>query len=416
MRITKQNVEKLPRPTQTKPGQTAQKRYYDDTLKQFGVRLTSGGTIAFFIEKNINHKLRRITLGQYPAMTVEMARKKATELLGKIAMGIDPVAEKRADKAKEITLEAVFGDYLDARKSLKPNTVFDYKRILSEGLADWATKPMLSITKNMVEAKHKKLGEKSEARANLTMRLLRALFNFAQGKYEDAKGQSLFLENPVNRLSHTRAWYKVERRRTIIKLNELKSWYEAVTMLPLVHISKFSETFRDYLLLLLFTGLRRQEAAKLTWQQVDLESRTLTVTDTKNHHPHTLPLTDYLFELFIKRKNQASTKYVFPGEGKHGYILEPRKAMAKVTELSKVEFTLHDLRRTFITIAESLDIPSYALKRLLNHKMNHDITAGYIIMDVERLRKPMEKITSFILKVASTTPNKSISIFQERSL
>jgi hypothetical protein len=38
-------------------------------------------------------------------------------------------------------------------------------------------------------------------------------------------------------------------------------------------------------------------------------------------------------------------------------------------------------------------IPAYALKRLLNHKMNHDVTAGYIIMDVERLRKPMQMIT-----------------------
>ena len=59
---------------------------------------------------------------------------------------------------------------------------------------------------------------------------------------------------------------------------------------------------------------------------------------------------------------------------------------------------VHDLRRTFITTAESLDIPAYALKRLLNHKMNHDVTAGYIIMDVDRLRKPMQKITDYLLK------------------
>ncbi len=57
--------------------------------------------------------------------------------------------------------------------------------------------------------------------------------------------------------------------------------------------------------------------------------------------------------------------------------------MLKVAELAEVNFTVHDLRRTFITTVESLDIPAYALKRLLNHKMNHDVTAGYIIMDVE---------------------------------
>jgi integrase len=72
--------------------------------------------------------------------------------------------------------------------------------------------------------------------------------------------------------------------------------------------------------------------------------------------------------------------------------------MAKVIAVSEVSFTVHDLRRTFITIAESLDIPAYALKRLLNHKMNSDITAGYIIIDVERLRKPMEQISEYLLK------------------
>ena len=60
-------------------------------------------------------------------------------------------------------------------------------------------------------------------------------------------------------------------------------------------------------------------------------------------------------------------------------------------------FTVHDLRRTFITIAKSLDIAAYALKRLLNHKMTNDVTAGYIITDVERLRVPMQKITDYMV-------------------
>lgn len=77
--------------------------------------------------------------------------------------------------------------------------------------------------------------------------------------------------------------------------------------------------------------------------------------------------------------------------------------MAHVTKASGIAFTVHDLRRTFITIAESLDISAYALKRLLNHKMTNDVTAGYIIADVERLRKPMQQITDFILKSMGVT-------------
>jgi len=58
-----------------------------------------------------------------------------------------------------------------------------------------------------------------------------------------------------------------------------------------------------------------------------------------------------------------------------GHIVKPRKAMLNLIELSDIEFTIHDLRRTFITTAESLDILVYALKRLFNHKMNNDLTS-----------------------------------------
>lgn len=99
-----------------------------------------------------------------------------------------------------------------------------------------------------------------------------------------------------------------------------------------------------------------------------------------------------------KRKAEAKTKYVFPNETNTGYMTDPKKQIANVIKESGVNFSTHDLRRTFITIAESLDISAYALKRLLNHKMTNDVTAGYIITDVERLRAPMQKITDYILK------------------
>jgi integrase len=87
---------------------------------------------------------------------------------------------------------------------------------------------------------------------------------------------------------------------------------------------------------------------------------------------------------------------VFPSDSKTGHIIDPQKSLIRIADVSGVKFTLHDLRRTFITIAESRDIPAYALKQLLNHKDPRDVTAGYIVMDVERLRKPMQRITDFI--------------------
>lgn len=115
---------------------------------------------------------------------------------------------------------------------------------------------------------------------------------------------------------------------------------------------------------------------------------------------HTLPLSDFLYDLLQKRKNSATNEYVFQKASGEGRIIEPRKQMLKIIEQSGVQFSTHDLRRTFMIVAESLDISAYAVKRLVNHKMNNDITAGYIIADVERLRDPMQKITDYLFKSA----------------
>ncbi|QDP71551.1 DUF4102 domain-containing protein [Legionella israelensis] len=406
MKITKSVVDKLPIPVSKAPGKSAQKRYYDDAMKGFGVRVTSGGTKAFFVEKQIKNKLSRITLGRYPELTVEMARKEAQKLLGQIATGLDPVAEKRSEKIREMTLNEVFDDYIQVRKSLKHNTLYNYKKLLGTAFASWGNKPFLAITKDKVARHHKKLGnERGEAYANIAMRLLRALFNFADGQYEDSQGRSLIIENPVKRLSQTRAWYRVERRQTYIKSHELSPWYLGVQQLQ-------NEVLRDYLMLIILTGLRRQEAATLRWDQVDLKAKTLTILDTKNYDSHTLPLSNYLHDLLLARSKNKINEYVFPGKGAAGHIIEPRKQMAHVTKVSGIHFTIHDLRRTFITIAEGLDVSAYALKRLMNHKMNGDITAGYIITDVERLRKPMQQITDYFLKCMGVQPSATVLAIQ----
>lgn len=393
MKITNSIVDKLVVPLVSVAGKTAQKRYYDDTLKGFGVRLTSGGTKAFFVEKRIKNKLCRVTIGRYPELTVEMARKNAQKLLDQIAMGIDPITKKQTTQMSEVTLNDVFYDYTLVRKSLKKTTLANYNHFVTKAFSNWGNQPLISITKDMIAKHHKKLGKKNgEAYANLAMRVLRALFNFAAEQYEDSQGNSLIPENPVKRLSQTRAWYRIERRQTFIKSHELTPWYEALNHL-------LNKTLRDYLLLILFTGLRRQEAATLKWDQIDLKAKTLSVLNIKNHKMHTLPLTDFLFDMLQSREKTCTNEYVFAGTGVAGHIVEPRNQMAKVIQLSGIQFTVHDLRRTFITIAESLDIPSYMLKQLINHKISTDVPTSYIVTDIEQLRKPMQLITDYIMNL-----------------
>jgi hypothetical protein len=57
-----------------------------------------------------------------------------------------------------------------------------------------------------------------------------------------------------------------------------------------------------------------------------------------------------------------------------------------------------------------MDVPTYALKRLMNHMTGRDVTAGYVQIDVERLRVPMQRITDTILTAAGRrgTPAKVI--------
>ena len=154
---------------------------------------------------------------------------------------------------------------------------------------------------------------------------------------------------------------------------------------------------RDYLLVALFTGMRRNEIATPRWENVDLRGRTLTVPRTKNGDPLVLPLSRFLADVIAaRRETVGQTEWVFPGPGRTGHIVETKSFTRPVSEASGVPFSLHDLRRTFITVAESLDIPAYALKRLLNHRADGDVTGGYIVMGVERLRAPVERVAARI--------------------
>ncbi|MCG8017932.1 MAG: integrase family protein [Candidatus Thiodiazotropha sp. 'RUGA'] len=404
--------------------------YYNDTrVLGLQIQVTDKGVKTYYVYKRIHGQPKRIKIGRFPDLSPALARDQAQVCLSQIAQGIDPMALKRKERAKSVTLETAFKDFKVARSSLKPKTLYDYQRVMDLAFSDWMKTELVKITKDKVARRHQRLGrERGEAYANLALRVFRTVYNFARTRYEDEVGNSILPENPVNRLSDTRAWFKQKRRNTVITRAELPAWFRAVkTIRAEAQFSykgfsykggsnykpasyNYKETILDYLLLILFTGLRRQEAAQLTWSNVDLANQTLKVPDTKNGEDHILPISDYLYDLLAARYKQAEDDavYVFPGEKDNPYLIEPRSVVKKIADLSGVPFTIHDLRRTFITVAESLDIPAYALKRLLNHKMTNDVTAGYIITDVERLRKPMQKVTDFLLSVAEIKPSAAV--------
>lgn len=380
----------------------------DELLKGFALRVTVNGVRSFVFEKRIGGKVKRLTLGRYGELTVEQARREATKLAGQVAMGMNPIAAREHERLATTRLKDAFEDFKKARKDLKARTLYDYERLLKVAFEDYQEKPLVRLTKDVVVQLHAKMGEKrGEAYANLAMRFLRSLFNFSIATYEDGFGKPLLAENPVERLTQTRAWYRVERRQTVIKVHQLPAWYTAVEALRKEE-EPMAATVADYLLLLLFTGLRRQEAAQMTWDRVDLKARTLYIPDPKNRQPFLLPVSDFVIELLERRKKSAANAFVFPGEGRQGYLVEPRNYIAEVIKASEVDFTIHDLRRTFVTIAESIDIAPYAIKRMVNHKAHGDVTAGYIVADVERLREPVSRVTDFLLKCCKQKPSAEV--------
>lgn len=378
--------------------------YNDDEIKGFQIGVTDKGTKSYYVYKRIAGKPTRLSLGHFPDLKVPKARDKARAMIGKLAEGENPVAERKKAEALKLTLGDAFEEYVKIR-NLRPQTARDYGQIMDTALADWQKKPIVAITKDMVVKRHAKLSLKTPAYANSTMRVLRAVLNFAAIEYEDSDGNSLLPDNPVKRLSQTRRWNRDKRRQTVIKRHELKPWFDAVLAHKAKHApGSFDHTVADYLLLLILTGLRRSEAASLTWDDIDLIGKTLHLDDTKNGEAHELPLPEYLTELLTVRRAISTSHWVFPRDVGKGPLVEPRGPMRQIMKAAGVSFALHDLRRTFTTVAESLNVSYPSLKRLLNHKISHDVTGGYIVADVERLREPIDQIAEFMLRTAGVLP------------
>jgi integrase len=417
-RLTKSSIHTLEGPRRGN-----QVLHQDREQDGLAVRVTANGARSFVVDRNTSRGRIRITLG--PAgtdtLTVPQAREKARIAIGLIGQGYTrEQIEERLARAEDrvppgaMTLDQVLDRYMKRRKHrLSERTRSDYRQLMDTHLADWKDRPIELLDDEAVVAKFHSI--KSPSRANYTMRLLRALFRSAM-KVKDDEGRPIINENPVAALTDEGLWHETPPRRDVIKLHEFPAWWKGVNALAEEGNTeatreangRFSEgttspngrpdVVADYLRFLLLTGLRRNEAAHLTWADVDMKGRTVSIAQTKNRQPHTLPTSDYLLDLLQRRLEAKTSEYVFPG--RKGPLAEPKKQIEKVVAASGVAFSSHTLRRTFATIAESLDIPYFALKRLLNHKTQDVTGQHYTVITVERLREPMQKITDFILKAA----------------
>jgi integrase len=163
---------------------------------------------------------------------------------------------------------------------------------------------------------------------------------------------------------------------------------------------------RDYVLLLLFTGMRRREAAALRWSEIDFarQAITLPAARTKTRKALEIPMCDLVHDLLVARRQLGDGTFVFPSYGRSGHLEHVGAAVKVLRERIAFEFSVHDVRRTFITIAESLDISPYAIKALVNHALGTSVTESYIQMSVQRLRAPAQQVADKLKALCGVQP------------
>ena len=366
------------------------------TSKTYLVQRTMGG-------RGPNRATVKVRIGKHGIFTAEEARREARDLLNRMARGEDPRETKRQAEAESLTLRQAWEQFQTLKPALSRKTIESYGRVVNRDLACWLHRPLADISgSELVREYLRQSKEMTPSTAARNMRCFRAIYNFAMAIHEHLP------QNPADRLKKLRLWYHDPRRKTYIRPDQLAVWHAGIMRLQNSHAP-------DYFRLLLFTGMRKSEGLALRWEHIDFSGRTLTVPKTKNGDPLVLPLSSFLVDLLQARRERfPAAEWVFPGDDPEKRIEEPKKWILRANLATGIRFSPHDLRRTFITMAESLDLSAYTLKRLLNHRTGWDVTAGYIVLDVERLRLPMQRISDHLLRLCTVPANGTISLATAR--
>ena len=384
LKLTARAIERL-----TAPDPSGKQRLHWDTeLKGFGV-LCSGTTSSktYVVQRDISGgRTRRVTIGPVNVLGLDAARADAKLKLADFYRGVDPKAGRRG----EATLRSVLDDYLQARADLRPGSVRAYRDSVEHHLSAWLDRPLRDITREMVEAKLQKIAKDvGNATANFAMRVLRLLYSFAGDR----------APLPPNPVKLKKLWMPVEPRTRMVTGDELPKFYKAVCNLP-------SPVARDYILLTLFTGFRRREAAALRWSEIDFKARVirLPAARAKSGKKLDLPMSDFVHDLLVARRAIGDAVWVFPANSRSGHIEEPKAHLQSVAKSCGIYVSVHDLRRSFVTVAESTDMSMLALKALVNHSLGKNVTANYVMMNTERLREPAQRVADKLKELIGIAP------------
>lgn len=324
-----------------KPPETGQKTYWDETLGNFGLRVSQGGSKSFVVVYGPNRT--RKTLGRYPTISLKQARDKAKELLAEFTLGIDKQRSITWKQARERFLQ-------DCERKNKPNTVAYYRKRLDTHFR-FGARNLSDISKQDVLQKIRRIST-SQSEQHHAFVAARTLFNWAMR-------EDYLSANP---LSGVRGFKPAAARERVLNEQELKSLLLAADATPY--------PFGRIVEVLVLTGLRRNEAAHLEWDFVDEVNGTITLPAhlTKNGRSHSFPVGERLAA--VLDHTPRLNRYLFPSSKDTGTVFNgwgKAKERFDASFEDVAPYTLHDLRRTFATTHAQIGTPIHVTEKLLNH-------------------------------------------------
>lgn len=378
-----------------KPPKAGRVEYWDTALTGLGLRVSETGRKSWVVMYRNQGRLRRMTLGTYPAKSLSAAREEASDILGRASKGKDPAAEKTAER-KAGTFNELADLYIEKYAKGEKYTRWEaagekgeapppekrswrtMQAIINRDLKPaWGNRKAKAITKEDVNRLMDKIVERgAPIQANRVFEVVRQIYSWAIGKSRVAM--------PVNPCHEIKKPTAERPRKRVLDATEIKDFW------PMAGASaKISDGTRFAIRLILATAQRPGEVTGLAWAELDRGWETtpepfwtIPGTRTKNEITHRVPLSPLAVDLLkqvkklekakAKKDKRPFSKYAFRSPYKDQPIYEGSlsHALIKSGHFGLEHFTPHDLRRSAAThmTGPPCRVARFILERVLNHK------------------------------------------------
>ena len=387
--FTKPALEALPLP---EAGKRAV--YHDKKTTGLQIRVSSTGAKTFCIYRRVKGgQPERITLGRFPEMTIEQARKKAAEINAEIENGASPAKVRRAHR-EEPTFGEVFEQFILGKRKrdgrpLSDRTRRDYRDSIRIHLSKIKDLKLSRIGRDDVKRAHAAITKISPASANRAVAIISSVYNYATDE--------LGIYSGVNPAAKIKKNYEAPRERFAQK-DELPRLIAAMADDPL----------GDFFLLALLTGARRANLQAMRKSDLALDEALWRLPMTKNGTSQNVTLSPEAVTVLRNRVDLSDSEFVFPGTGATGHLVEPKKAWARILKNAGLgDLRIHDLRRTLGSWQAKTGASLTIIGKSLNHK-THQATAIYARLDLDPVRASVNTATTAMLQAAGVKPTAQV--------